>query len=237
MTFVHLHLTVPVWTLAITPCTLARGVPLGHARDEGGANDTDQPKRLRGARCDRGGGHGDGHRRTARDRGPTGGHRHDLGRETRGDPHAGEPQLRPLLRAPEGRARLRRPQRHHPRRRLSGLQPAQRRRPSVPVEAERHPGRGRQGRRDPRPVQRRPAALLVLTALRVEQGPPRQLGLGRGQHPLARLSRPRRHPLPLRARRQLHHLRRLLLLHAQRDRPQPHLSVERQGRLLQLRRR
>ncbi len=71
----------------------------------------------------------------------------------------------------------------------------------------------------------------------MEQGPPRQLGLGRGQCPLAGLSGPLGHPVPLRARRQLHDLRRLLLLHAQRDRPQPHLSVERQGRLLQLRRR
>lgn len=86
------------------------------------------------------------------------------------------------------------------------------------------------GRRDPRPVQRRPPAQLDLAARRLEQGPDGQLGPRRRQHPHPRLPRPGRHTLPLRARRQLHGLRRLLLLHPQRHRPQPHLPVERQGR-------
>ncbi|CAK7283154.1 hypothetical protein SGPA1_21129 [Streptomyces misionensis JCM 4497] len=234
---VHLRLTARVWTLPAGTGSLARGVPLGHSRDRGRANDTDQPKGIRGAGRFRGGGDGAGRHRTPGRGGRHHGDRHDQGRQARGDPHAGEPQFRPLLRPPEGRTRLRRPQRHHSLRRPLGLRPAEPGGPPVPVEAQLHPVGGRQGRRDPRPVQRRPAALLVLAALRVEQGPPRQLGRGRRQRPLARLPGPLGHPVPLRARRQLHHLRRLLLLHAECHRPQPHLPVERQGRLLQQRRR
>ena len=46
---------------------------------------------------------------------------------------------------------------------------------------------------------------------------------GRPDH--AGLPDPRGHPVPLRARRRLHHRRRLPLLGAQRDRPEPHLPV------------
>lgn len=47
----------------------------------------------------------------------------------------------------------------------------------------------------------------------------------RGDHGVLR---PLRHPAPVRARRHVHHLRRLPLLHAQLHQPQPQLPVERQ---------
>ncbi|WP_308460814.1 phospholipase domain-containing protein [Streptomyces sp. Ru71] len=70
-------------------------MPLGHSRDEDGGHDTDQPKRFRGPGRLRGGGPGDGRRGPARGRGGFRGDRHPLRRTARGDPHAGEPQLRP----------------------------------------------------------------------------------------------------------------------------------------------
>ncbi len=71
---------------------------------------------------------------------------------------------------------------------------------------------------------------LVHPALRVAQRRDGQLGVRQGFQPHDGLPRPHRHPLPLRARRRLHGLRRLPLLDHQRHRPQPHLSVGRDDR-------
>ncbi len=148
------------------------------------------------------------------------GHRDDPGRRARGDPDAGEPQLRPLLRDAARRARLRRPQAHRPAERRAGLEAAgQGRRHSRPLP----PGHRVHPRRDhvqPRPqLEGEPRALEAPRRLDPGQGPP--------DHGLLHARGP---AVPLRARRRLHGLRRLLLLHLRPDQPQPPVPVQRHQR-------
>ena len=79
----------------------------------------------------------------------------------------------------QGCARLRRPERDHAAGGYSGLQPAERRGPPVPVEAERHARRPAAPTARRRPVQRRSAAQLASTSTPPGTGPPRQLGARR----------------------------------------------------------
>ena len=92
--------------------------------------------------------------------------------------------------------------------------------------------RARRGRRaaEGPPVHRRPRPLLERRRQGLERRLDGQLGLRQdlGDHGVLR---PPGHPAALRARRHLHRLRRLPLLHPQFHQPQPQPSVEREDRL------
>ncbi|MDF9869980.1 hypothetical protein OKW18_002118 [Streptomyces pratensis] len=149
-----------------------------------------------------------------------------LGRHrARGDPDAGEPFLRSLLRHPARSARLRRPERDRTPLRQDGLRTAGTggfRRPSVPG------ARGGGSAEEGPPVHRRPRPLVE----RRRQGLVRRLD-GRLGHREDRrdhgVLRPRRHPAAPRTRRHLHGLRRLPLLDPQLHQPEPQPPVERQN--------
>ena len=129
-------------------------------------------------------------------------HRHDRRSQACRDPHAGEPVVRPLLRQPAGRARLRRqagaevPERHH-HLRAAGHGPDGPRLPAaVPhglVEGER-------------PERRGPGPQLGRRPQRPQQRPVEQLGAGQDRADDG-LLHPRRHPVPVRPGRRVHHLR------------------------------
>ena len=168
-----------------------------------------------------------GRRRSRYQRSPS--RRHRTGRlgpgggGARGLPHAGEPLLRPLLRHLPGRARVRRP----PGRRQRGVRPA---------------GAGRlpDGRRSSRSISTWPRAIGELHPRPHPQlgspapvlGPRHDGRLREGPHhgPSTRgpstaryhgLLPPHRRPLPLRAGRRLHPVRRLSLLGDGAHPPQP----------------
>ena len=149
------------------------------------------------------------------------GHRYDQGRRARGDPDAGEPQLRPLLRDSARRARLRRSEAHHLAKRRARLEAARqgRRRHGrpLPFRHRRHP------RRDP--LQPRPQLEGQPRALEA----PRRLDRGQGP-PDHGLFHPRGPAVPLRAGRRVHGLRRLLLLDLRPDQPEPAVPVQRHQR-------
>ena len=164
----------------------------------------------------------DGGRRHGRpvDGGPAAGReldRHHRGPQARGDPDAGEPVLRPLLRHAQRRPRLRRQAGPHLAERGQHL-PAARlgpHRPRVPPPVQPH-----------RPDRRRPRPLLVRRPRGVEQRTVEQLGRGqvRGDHGLLH---PVRDPFPVLAGRRVHHLRRLPPGDHGADQPQPDVLLDR----------
>jgi len=164
------------------------------------------------------------------------------GREARCRAHAGEPQLRPLLRQPQGRSRLRRPIHDHAARRPVGVSAADHgpgcsgHDDPVPLAPERRTRVGVPGRPpttefgDRRAGVRRYRAQLGRPARGLVRRPDERLGVRQGRPDDPGLFEPPRHPVPLRARRQLHGRRRVPLLGAVGDRAEPHLSVERNDR-------
>ena len=129
----------------------------------------------------------------------------DQGRRAHRRPDAGEPVLRPLLRHAARRPRLRRPAPGDPAERQVGLAPVRRhaRGAAVPPRRRRPgpavpPGPRPRLERRPRGVQRRPLRPVDPGEDADDDGVPDARG----------------HPVPLRAGRRLHHLRRLPLLAA-----------------------
>ncbi len=135
----------------------------------------------------------------------------------RGGPHAGEPFVRPLFRHPAGCPRLRR-QLGQTRRVPAG------RCSSVPGTRRRQPGFAVGGvhRLAPARLGRRAAGASARPLRRVDSGE------GRGHDGVLR---PPRHPVPVRPRRDLHRLRRILLIVPHVDEPEPELSVLRDQRV------
>ena len=158
--------------------------------------------------------HRQGRRDTGRRR-----NREPPGRRARRRPDAGEPFLRPLLRHPARRPRLRRPPPGRPAQRKDGLPPGgllRARDAALPA-----------GRRQPGPaVHPGPRPQLVRHPPGMERRQLRPLDSRQGHHHDG-VPHPRGHPLPLRPRRRVHHLRRVPLLDAQLHRPQPLLHVHR----------
>ncbi|CAM5654877.1 hypothetical protein SRIMM317S_01640 [Streptomyces rimosus subsp. rimosus] len=148
-------------------------------------------------------------------------HRQHRGRRAHRRADAGEPVLRPLLRHFARRTGLRRPAAGDAAERQAGVAPAGRQgqgSAAVPAAGQgRRPGpglhRGPQPRLDRQPpgVRRRPLRPVGTRQDGHDDGAPGAQG----------------HPVPLRARRHLHRLRRLPLLLHRLHRPEPLLPVDR----------
>ena len=163
------------------------------------------------------------------DRGPPP-DRDDPRRRAHRGPDAGEPQLRPLLRHAARRARLRRPAPGVAAERQVGLAPGGRRRERVPAVP---PGRRR--------ARACSSSTGWTTAGRAahqawNQGRYDQWIPAKGPGTMGHFTR-ERHPVPLRAGRRVHRLRRLPLLADDLDRPEPVLHVDRLHGQRRLRRR
>ena len=144
------------------------------------------------------------------------------GRRARRRPDAGEPLLRPLLRHAARRARLRRPAPVTlPAGKPVWHQPDGDRRVVLPFRPDA---------RQPRPaVHRGPRPRLEAPRTALERRQLRPVGAAKTPRRWRTCTR-ERHPVPLRAGRRLHDLRRLPLLAARPDRPEPLLHVDRLGR-------
>ena len=151
--------------------------------------------------------------------------------QARGDPDAGEPVLRPLLRHAARRARLRRPGRPHAEHREVGVLPA---RPGEPGRLPAalppgHPDHQRAGHPVHQPRLDRPAR--GVEQRRDGQLAARAPGRGRHERPVHDgLLRARGHPVPVRAGRVVHDLRQLPLLGAGPDLAEPAVPHERHDR-------
>ncbi len=148
-------------------------------------------------------------------------HRDDRGRRAHRRPDAGEPVLRPLLRRAPRRPRLRRPAPREPAERQVRVAPARRRGGAAALP----PG----GRRPRHAVPGGTAAQLARRAGGLQRRKVRPVGPRQGHHDDG-VPDPRGHPVPLRARRRVHRLRRLPLLVHRLHRPQPLLPVVRAHR-------
>ena len=138
---------------------------------------------------------------------------------------AGEPLVRPLLRDHARRPRVRRPAPRRDAQREAGLASAHRQEPEgrgapLPAQARRP--------RPEVPPGHRPR--VGQPARGVRRREPRPVGAGQGHPRDHGPPAARRHPVPLRAGRRLHPVRRLPLQHARPDRPEPLLPVVRLGR-------